>query len=67
MTKQGTYGTLYRFRVEYTNDPQDGTDPIFAWDTWAYDEEHAIDAFYDAGATEEGWEALRVRRIRSVA
>ena len=60
-TKQGRYGTLYRFRIVY-RDQHDPASPDFDWYTWAYDPNHAEDNFLDSD--DEGWRILSINRVR---
>lgn len=53
ITKPGRYGTLYRFKIQYT--AGEGS-PVFLWRTWAYDAEHAWEKWHDCNAFEPGWE-----------
>jgi hypothetical protein len=61
--KKGKYGTLYLFRVVYRDkyDPGFGQD---SWHTWAYDEEHAENNFWE-GPDAEGWEIVSVNRVKA--
>jgi hypothetical protein len=61
VTKPGTYGTLYRYIVTYT-DRGDVACPEFTQGVWAYNLEHAEDKFFD-GEDSEGWKILSIRRL----
>lgn len=46
-TKEGRHGTLYLWTIDYNDVPgPDGT-YIGQWRTWAYNNEHAWDNWYD--------------------
>ena len=61
IAKPGKHGTLYRYAITYT-DRGDGGFGRDVWHTWAYDENHALDRFYDDG--DEGWKHLDIHRMR---
>jgi hypothetical protein len=59
VTKPGKYGTLYRYKVIYT----DASDPAFGqmeWFTWAYNLEDAEERFYDS---DEGFKVLSISHV----
>lgn len=58
--KKGRYGTLYRYAIDYT-DKYDDAFGRHTWHTWAYDQGHALDNFYDDG--DEGWKHLDIHRM----
>lgn len=60
-TKQGEHGTLYKFAVKYT-DKYDGGFGEATVHYWAYDEEHALDRFYD---NDEGFKHLSVQKVKA--
>ena len=64
ITKAGRHGTLYRYAVTYTDKDDEGFGRHL-WHTWAYDEEHALDRFYEDG--DEGWKHLAIHRMRSTS
>lgn len=49
-TKQGEYGTLYLYGVPY-HEP--GTVFQGIWTTWAYDEQDALERFYEEPASDD--------------
>jgi len=62
VSKPGRHGTLYLFRIRYT----DAHDPAFGEDAirlWAYDADHAEQRFVEAD--DEGWKVLSVERVRA--
>lgn len=48
-TKPGRHGTLYRYAIDYAPAPGERK---FRWSCWAYDAEHAWDAWHDDGDTD---------------
>lgn len=63
VSKPGRDGTLYLFRVEYT----DQHDPAFGKDVirlWAYDTNHAEERFVESEDA-DGWKVLSVERVRA--
>ena len=64
MSKPGRYGTLHYFAVSY-DDPFDKAFGVEKWRCWAYDEEGAIEKFYDGHGSEDGFRALSVARVRA--
>ena len=51
ITKPGKHGTLKLYRIAYHDDGNKYNDGISR--VWAYDEDHAIEKFYDSDDT--GW------------
>jgi len=65
-TKQGQYGTLYRFLFEYADVPGPDSEIVGWWGTWAYNEEHAWENWHD-GNEDLGFHATgNVRRAKEV-
>lgn len=64
MEKQGRHGTLYHFTIEYTDECDSGFGTAH-WRTWAYDQEHAIDRFFEG--PDEGWKPVRIARTQDAA
>lgn len=65
-TKQGKHGTLYRFRVHYTSQPEiDDGQPYFesAIMSWAYDEEHAREKFEES-EDGDGWRITKISKMK---
>ena len=60
LAKKGAHGTLYRFIITY-KDSTDPVAPIFTTGSWAYNEEHVLDKFYDTDDT--GWKVVGVRKM----
>lgn len=54
-SKPGQHGTLYRYRITYRDD--DPGSPTFSWHTWAYDEDHALERWYDSD-DDTGWKIV---------
>lgn len=63
VTKPGKHGTLYRYELVY----RDNSDmsPEATQVVWAYDQEHAIEKFFD-GPDFEGWTLLKIARVNDV-
>jgi hypothetical protein len=55
LTKGGAYGTLYRYRVPYTDPGDPGFPPHFVWHCWAYSAEHAAYLFDDGEHADLGF------------
>lgn len=53
--KEGAHGTLYRYIVRYTPDPEMA--PVYEWPCWAYSAEHAAMRF-DESNEDEGYERV---------
>lgn len=64
ISKPGKHGTLHLFAVAY----EDSFDPFNKGviRTWAYDEEHAYEKFYDSDDA-DGWTVTKVVRVRATA
>lgn len=63
VSKPGRHGTLYRFRIRYT----DVADPCCMpddWYVWAYNAEHAEQKFFDSD--DDGWKILGIERVREI-
>ena len=60
--KPGKHGTLYLFNVRY-RDKYDFASPDFDWKTWAYNEEHAEQRFYESD-NDDDWKILSVTKMR---
>ena len=59
-TKKGAHGTLYRFRIRYRDEGDEGF-PDMDWYTWAYNQDHAEERFFDI---DEGWRIVSIERVR---
>jgi len=60
--KEGRYGTLYLFRVKYS-DP-DPACPTFSCKVWAYDEEAARLRF-EEGEDGDGWRIEKIEKVEA--
>ena len=47
-TKQGKHGTLYLWKITYSDVPGPSGEVIGAWRTWAYNHEHAWENWHDS-------------------
>lgn len=60
-TKPGLYGTLYLFKITYTDDsPEPNGFGEATCKLWAYDYEHARERFVDSD--DEGWRILNIKK-----
>jgi hypothetical protein len=50
VTKHGKHGTMYLYEIEFEEDERDDGRPEWMrrWQTYAYDQEHAIESFYES-------------------
>jgi len=64
VTKQGAYGTLYRYVIRYV-DKYDDACPIMTWHTWGYNLEDAEMRFDDSceAESDDGWKILSIARL----
>jgi len=54
-SKPGKHGTLWLYRIVYRDD--DLGSPTFSWNTWAYDEDHALEKWYGSD-DDTGWKIV---------
>ena len=64
VAKLGTYGTLYRYVIRYT-DKYDDCCPVMTWHTWAYNLEDAEMRFDDSCEADgdDGWKIVSLARV----
>lgn len=55
-SKPGKHGMLWRYRITYRDDSPGS--PTFPWATWAYNEDHALERFYDSDDGDTGWKVV---------
>lgn len=60
-TKPGLFGTLYLYRITYTDDsPEPSGFGEATCEVWAYNAEHAREKFFDTD--DEGWRILAITK-----